>query len=92
MGLYLWYTTDSAVYTLAILVGINALGGALTVAKAYRDPDSESLLAWGISFIATLFALLSIGKLDFAILAYPFYLFVLYASILTAMLLGWIYF
>ena len=40
LGLCLWYATDSAVYALAISIGISTLGGILTVAKAYRAPDS----------------------------------------------------
>ena len=87
-GLYLWYLTDTAVYALAISIGIGALGGSLTVIKAYRDPDSESILSWAVSFVATLFAIVSVGQLDAVMLAYPLYLFALYACIITAMLFG----
>lgn len=88
-GLCLWYLTDSAVYALAIAIGISALGSVLTIAKAYRDPDSESILSWLVSFTSTIFAIISVGKLDAVILAYPVYLFVLYGSIIVAILLGW---
>lgn len=87
-GLYLWHLTDSAVYALAISIGISLLGGVLTVTKAYHSPDSESILSWSVSFSATIFALLSVGRLDPVMLAYPLYLFVLYGAIISAMLLG----
>ena len=53
-GLCLWYFTDNAVYALAISIGISALGSLLTIAKAYRDPDSESILSWLVSFTSTI--------------------------------------
>ena len=87
-GLCLWYLTDDAVYALAISIGISALGSLLTIAKAYRDPDSESILSWLVSFTSTIFAIISVGKLDPVILAYPMYLFVLYGSIIAAISLG----
>ena len=87
-GLCLWYVTDTAVYALAISIGISALGGVLTVTKAYRDPGSESMVAWLVSFTATIFAIASIGKVDAVLLAYPVYLFVLYGVIIIAILLG----
>ncbi|MEM6624417.1 MAG: hypothetical protein AAF674_19510 [Pseudomonadota bacterium] len=88
VGLVLWYHTDTAVYALAITIAISLLGGAVTIAKAYRDPDSETMSTWLISFVAALAAIAAVGKLDWVILAYPLYLLVLNAGIVGAMLLG----
>lgn len=88
MGLILWYFTETAVYALAITIGISLLGGSVTVLKAYRDPDSETLSTWLMSFIASSCAILSVGALDWIILAYPLYLFTLNGAIVVAMLLG----
>lgn len=87
-GVWLWYETDSAAYALAITISISLLGGVVTVVKAYRDPDSETSATWSLSWIATVFAILSVGQADPVLLAYPLYLFTLNGAIVTAILLG----
>jgi len=87
-GLVLWYFTETAVYALAITISISLLGGSVTVLKAYRDPDSETMSTWFLSFIASTCAILSVGTFDWIILAYPLYLFTLNGAIVVAMLLG----
>lgn len=87
-GLVLWYFTESAAYALAVTISISLLGGAATVVKTYRDPGSETSVTWVVSFVASGFALLSVGSFDPVLLAYPMYLFVLYGAILAAIGLG----
>jgi len=88
VGLVLWYITDTAAYALAITISISLLGGFATVAKAYRDPDSETLITWVVSFLASAFALMSVGSTDLILLAYPLYLFTLYLAFIVAISLG----
>ena len=88
MGLVLWYFTNSAAYALAVTISISLLGGSATVVKAYRDPESETLVTWVSSFIASGFALLAVGRMDLVLLAYPLYLVVLYGAILCAIFTG----
>jgi hypothetical protein len=88
IGLLLWYLTDNAAYALAITISISLLGGVATVVKAYNDPDSETLITWVVSFVASLCAVLSVGRLDFTLLAYPLYLFTLYLAFIVAIVLG----
>ena len=88
LGLVLWYFTETAAYALAITISISLLGGAATVVKAYRDPDSETLITWVISLIASVCAILAVGKFDLIILAYPLYLFTLYITLVIAIVLG----
>lgn len=88
LGLVTWYFTNSAAYALAITISISLLGGVATISKAYRDPDSETIITWVLSLLASVCAILSVGKLDPVILAYPVYLFVLYLAFVTAILLG----
>ncbi len=88
IGLVLWYFTETAAYALAITISISLLGGVATVTKAYRDPESETLLTWVVSLIASVCAILSVGSLNLIILAYPLYLFTLYFAFVTAILLG----
>lgn len=88
MGLGLWAITEVAVYALAVTITISLLGGAVTIRKAYRDPRSETLSTWIICFVASGLALVSVGSFDWALLAYPLYLFTLYGAILIAIALG----
>lgn len=88
VGLVLWYFTENAAYALAITISISLLGGIATVAKAYRNPDSETLVTWVVSFVASVCAILSVGEINFVILAYPLYLFTLYLAFIVAIVLG----
>lgn len=88
IGVLLWYLCDTAAYALLISISISALAGLATVIKAYRDPESETVSAWALSCVASLFGILSVGSTDWLLLAYPVYLFVLYGTVLVAALLG----
>jgi hypothetical protein len=87
-GLVLWYFTETAVYALCITISISLLGGSVTVLKAFRDPQGETMSTWFLSLIASACAIVSVGALDWVILAYPLYLFTLNGAIVVAMLLG----
>ncbi|MEL6691150.1 MAG: hypothetical protein AAFP28_12620 [Pseudomonadota bacterium] len=88
VGLVFWYASDNAAYALFISCGISLLGGSVTVYKAYLDPDSETMSFWAISFVASLFAMASVGRVDAVLMAYPAYLLILKSSIITAMIMG----
>ena len=88
VGLGVWAVTEVAVYALAGTITISLLGGAVTIKKAYLNPGSETLSTWIICFVASGLALISVGRLDWALLAYPLYLFTLYGAILIAIALG----
>lgn len=87
-GLALWYVTDTAIYALAITISISLLGGSITVLKAFREPESETMSTWFLSLLASTCAIFSVGTMDWVILAYPLYLFTLNGAIVIAMLLG----
>lgn len=88
IGLILWYFTENAGYALAITTSISLLGGSMTVVKAYRDPQSETMQTWVMSLIASTFAIISVGNVDWVLLAYPLYLFTLNGAIVMAIALG----
>lgn len=87
-GLVAWYFTENAVYALSITISISLLGGAVTVQKAYNDPDSETISTWAVSLLASVCAVLSVGRVNWVILAYPLYLLTLYGAIVGGMILG----
>jgi len=87
-GLVAWYLTDDAAWALCISCSISLIGGTVTVAKAYRYPQSETLPFWFTSFVASLFAIGSVGGWDPILLMYPVYLMTLKGSVVVAILLG----
>ncbi|MEM6461314.1 MAG: hypothetical protein AAF724_05300 [Pseudomonadota bacterium] len=87
-GLVLWYYTDTPAYALAVTISISLLAGSATVVKAYRDPGSETMVTWAVSLIASICAMLSVGRVDPILLAYPLYLFTLKGAIVLAIILG----
>lgn len=88
VGLCLWYFTENAGYALLVTISISLLGGSVTVIKAFRDPESETMTTWVISLLASACALVSVGKVDLILMAYPLYLFTLCTAIVLGMLLG----
>ena len=87
-GLVLWMYTDNAAYALLISIAISLLGGAVTVLKAYRAPETETMATWAACFCASICAMLAVGALDWMLLAYPLYLFTLNGAIMAAIWLG----
>lgn len=88
VGLLLWYLLENTAYALAIVIMISAMGGYATVAKAYRAPESETLSTWFMLMAASICGVASVGVLHWMHMAYPVYLFGLYSSISTALILG----
>ena len=88
MGVALWIYTDTPAYALIIAIGVSLLGGTVTITKAYAAPNSETLSTWATCFIASGFAMLAIGSVDWMLLAYPAYLFTLNGAIVLAIFLG----
>ena len=88
MGLALWYLTETAAYALAITISISLIAGCLTVVKCYRDPSSETLSTWIVSFGAAILAMLAVDSFDPVLIAYPAYLFTLYGLFIISICLG----
>lgn len=87
-GLVLWFFAETATYSLMITITISLLGGSITVVRAFKNPDGETLSTWVIFLMASVCALFSVGSLNPTLLAYPMYLCVLYSAIVFAILLG----
>lgn len=88
LGLVLWSVTDAPAYALLTSIGISCLGGSVTVWKAYKSPESETLTTWMTCFVASACAMLAVGTVDWLLLAYPIYLLVLNGAIVMAIMLG----
>lgn len=61
----------------AVLLAItcDAVAWWMTLRETWRDPASESRLAWAGDTLGTGFCLLAMGHISFAAMAYPAYLF-----------------
>lgn len=87
-GILLWAMNDNPIWALGISIGVSFLGATVTIAKAYRAPDSETLSTWLISVLAAGLGVVSVGGTDPILLAYPLYLLALYGGIVVAIGLG----
>ena len=88
VGVICWAFMETAVYALAVSIGVSALGGVSTVWKVYNAPNSETMSAWIVLLIAACLGVFSVGSNDPLLLAYPLYLVALYGSILAAQAMG----
>lgn len=89
-GLTLWYLTKEAAIALYIATFIDATGTALTVAKSYEDPSSETVSSWMLTFIGGVLACIAVGSFNFVLLIFPFYMALAGLSILIAIYLGFL--
>ncbi|WP_299288391.1 hypothetical protein [uncultured Tateyamaria sp.] len=88
IGIWLWAEMETAAYAMMVTISMSAMGGVLTMKKAYADPGSETMATWAAFFVASALAAVSVGQLDWLLLAYPLYVMALSAAIMLAMVLG----
>jgi hypothetical protein len=74
-SLLLWLASGSATIALLANIAVDASGALPTIAKTYRDPRSESGLAWSIFLVADSLNLLALGSWTLEAALYPVYLF-----------------
>ena len=70
----LWWLLGSPLVAFLISMGIDFLGIVPTIYKTYNKPSTESATAWIMDSIASVFSVLAIEKLTFAVVIYPVYL------------------
>ena len=88
VGLLLWYFTREAAYALIFVILVDGIGTLLTALKSYKDPESETLSTWIISGTSGIFGMLAVGRINFILLAYPFYIMLANYVIVAAITLG----
>ena len=87
VGLVLWYFTKQPMVALFMVIGVDTIGTILTVHKTYHDPESETFSSWLLAALGGLFAVVAVGKLSFALLTYPIYIFIANGAVNVTMLL-----
>lgn len=87
LGLMLWYFTKQPLTALVIAICVDAVGTVLTVIKTWEDPHSETFSSWLLAALGGLLAAFAVGKLSFALLVYPIYIFIANGSVNVVILL-----
>lgn len=74
LAMVLWYLSDDPTIALVLSLIADFMGLSLVFFKAKEAPDTESILAWSIFGLASIFAFLAIEEHSFEITIYPIYL------------------
>lgn len=77
IGLVLWQITKNANFALTFSILADLAVAIPTIIKSYTHPDSESPIAFGISSIGFLLAMLAIQEWNYESVAFIVYLFLL---------------
>ena len=67
----IWAVTKSAAIAIVCGVAVNTIGKVLVAAKVYKYPKTEYLPTWVWSAIASAFAVLAVGELDWILILSP---------------------
>jgi hypothetical protein len=77
LSLLLWLVSGSPLVALLMNTTMDMLGAVPTIRKVYRDPSSEDLVFWLMSFTSALLNLFAIEQLSLSFVIFPTYLFIL---------------
>lgn len=88
LGIILWVTLSSPLAALMSVLMAEIIGGMMIVFKSYRHPQTETLTMWVLGLVGSGLTMLAVGKMDFALLVFPIYLFIANIMIISAILLG----
>lgn len=66
-----WFATSSAVVALILIALYNTIAKVMIMFKAYDEPHTELLLSWVTSTVASFFAVLAVGSLDWVLILMP---------------------
>ena len=72
-----WVTVKDTRISTFIAVAIDFIGAIPTVIKTYKHPETETYIQWVLAAFGGLFSMLAVTKLDWALLIYPAYVFVM---------------
>jgi len=71
IGLTVWVLTKDPFYAILISLSVNYIGAVPTIAKTWKYPGEEDLVAWGVVTLATFIQFLAVTEWTFAAMAQP---------------------
>jgi hypothetical protein len=84
-----WLSASNAVIAIIILLGVESTGVALTVAKVYQQPNSETLSTWFLISIAGAIGITAVQPGQAGVLyLYPIFLIFVGITVISASYLG----
>ena len=72
-GLVGWFSSDNPTVATSCVVAADAVGAALMIPKTWRDPGSETLIAFVWAAVAGALSSLAVASPDVSLLIYPVY-------------------
>jgi len=88
LGIILWKTFSSPLLGLLSSLTADLIGVSMIIVKSYKHPKTETLSMWTLGIVASILMMLSVGTLNFALLAQPITLFIANIFIVMAIILG----
>lgn len=76
LGLILWLLTSNGNLAIVFAILADGLAAAPTIVKSYKEPESESAWAFGLSAVSAIITLLTIDTWTFAFYGFPLYILV----------------
>lgn len=74
VGLVLWYFTNEPLFALIVTILIDFIAGMLTIVKTYRQPETETFVAYMICGTGGLLGAIAVGKLNFSLIVFPLWI------------------
>lgn len=74
IGVMIWALTSQPIIALLIVITIDIVALWLTLAKTWKAPHTETLIAWVCAAGAGILGVLAVGDYDIAKLIYPIYI------------------
>ena len=86
LGLLFWWMFNSSIVALVTTLFVDFAGALPTIRKAYRAPETEDRVAWGLFISGNTVNLLAVEAWSFAIAVYPVYMFLASGTIAALVL------
>jgi len=78
-----WLTLKETRISTVFAVIIDGIGAIPTLIKTYHHPETETYPQWTLAGIGGLFTMLAVPSLDWVLLIYPAYVFLMNGAIVT---------
>lgn len=88
IGLIIWYLTKEPLYALVITICIDFIAGMLTILKTYKEPETETFIAYIICGTGGLLGVFAVGRLNLSLIIFPLWICLLNYAIGITVLLG----